>query len=360
VLPTLAVLVGTTAVVVGALTVRWSLDRLVDHPDRYGQAWAIQVYALPEVWQVEGAKLAADPRVADIAVTQRGELTLPTPSGAEAQVSAIGLDGLSGPPAATVLRGRAPVGPGEVAFGSATLRSLDLDIGDRVGATGACGATGLAVVGEVSLPLLGQGGDADTGAMLAMATFDQLCAGDLLGELDSDTNLLVQLRDGVDAGAVLAEWRAAGLPADLRQVPGSITALQDIRQVPLIVAGLVGLLGLATAGYALLLGVRRRGHDLAVLRAIGLRPGEAAGVVRWQAATLAVVAILVGVPLGLVLGRVVWVAMAEPVHVVVRTDVAVVWLTVLAVALVGTSQVLSLWPGHRAACLRPAALLRSE
>jgi ABC-type antimicrobial peptide transport system permease subunit len=82
--------------------------------------------------------------------------------------------------------------------------------------------------------------------------------------------------------------------------------------------------------------------------------------VRWQAATLALVAVAIGIPVGVTLGRRVWSSIAEPSNVVVYTDINVLGIVVLVAAVAGLAVVLSIWPGHRAARLRPATILRSE
>ena len=91
--------------------------------------------------------------------------------------------------------------------------------------------------------------------------------------------------------------------------------------MPRLIAALVAVLGIAAAGNALLLAVRRRGSEIAVLRALGLRPSDARRVLGWQAATMATVAALVGIPVGILLGRIVWTGIARPANVVIRVDV---------------------------------------
>ena len=103
-------------------------------------------------------------------------------------------------------------------------------------------------------------------------------------------------------------------------MPTDINSLRDVRQVPAAVGIAVAGFGLVAVAHALVLAVRRRRRDLGVLRALGMRPGEASAAVRWQALTIAVVAVIGGIPLGLAAGRALWVAIARPIHVLLDVD----------------------------------------
>jgi ABC-type lipoprotein release transport system permease subunit len=177
-----------------------------------------------------------------------------------------------------------------------------------------------------------------------------MCAQGNVSSLDVNTSALVRLRDKKDAAAVRPEWEAQGLAVTDPETPNSVGLLRDLRAVPVVVGAVVAVLGTAAA-HALVLTARRQRHDLAVLRAFGLRPRQAGSVIRWQAATLAVVALVVVLPLGLVAGRLVWAAIAGPSNVVVRADVRVIGLAMLVAGVLVIAMVVSIWPAHRAARL---------
>jgi putative ABC transport system permease protein len=360
VVPTLIALVSTTAIAVGAVVVAWSLHGLVTEPQRFGQAWDVRVDFFGGGLRDGAIALAADPRVADVAISRLGELNLTGSDSDAVQVGAMGLEDLTGRSALTVLEGRAPSSTREIALASTTMKTLGLRLGETTMASGSCGAAELTVVGRVIVPLTDDIGDPDRGSVVTIATLDELCGQGLVSSLDENANALVRFRDDVTVSAVRDEWRTQGLSVDDREVPGTIASFSDIGQVPMMVAALTALLGAAAAAHALILGVRRRSHDFAVLRALGLRPHQAGGVVHWQAATLALIALVAGVPLGVLLGRLVWTAIAQPANVLVRTDVLVPALALLATAVMVLALTLSIWPAHRATRLRPASLLRSE
>jgi len=190
--------------------------------------------------------------------------------------------------------------------------------------------------------------------------FAELCAAELIAEIDRDYGALIRLHDPADADAVLDELFPQAAFIQLPGVPSSVTALAEIGQVPPLVATLVAIIGVAAATNALVLTVRRRGADLAVLRALGLRPRDVRRAVGWQAATMAAIAAIAGVPVGVALGRFVWTGIARPANVLIRVDVGPGDLVLVPMALLAILLALAIWPGRRAARLRPAEVLRSE
>jgi ABC-type lipoprotein release transport system permease subunit len=119
-------------------------------------------------------------------------------------------------------------------------------------------------------------------------------------------------------------------------------------------------LGLCAMAHALLSAVRRRRHDLAVLRAIGFRPLQVAACILWQALTVSVVALALGIPLGLVAGRWSWrwVADATPLHYIAPLPLTAIVVSVPAALLLANA--IAAWPARRAARLQPAQVLRTE
>ena len=98
--------------------------------------------------------------------------------------------------------------------------------------------------------------------------------------------------------------------ADLGFVPATppsrIANLSQIGSVPRLLAIALALLGIGGATHGLLVATTKRRADLAVARALGFTPRQAASSVRWQGIVITTAAVVVGVPLGLVVGRLVW------------------------------------------------------
>ena len=292
------------------------------------------------VWQ-------AIPGIVDVNLADQGELNVTGADGNSTQVASTGLDGADGPMWLAALDGRAPAGPAEIAIASRTMTQLGLHVGDTTTVGGACGEREMTVVGRVIVPVM-FGGDPDHGSIITRGAFHELCAAELIAEVDRTYGALVRFADPTTADAVLDDLFPEGYFTEPGLVPSSVTALEEIGQVPRLIAGLVAVLGIAAAGNALLLAVRRRGGEIAVLRALGLRPSDARRVLGWQAATMATVAALVGIPVGILLGRMVWTGIARPANVVIRVDVVPIQLVAISIFLLAVLLALAIWPGRRA------------
>jgi predicted lysophospholipase L1 biosynthesis ABC-type transport system permease subunit len=217
----------------------------------------------------------------------------------------------------------------------------------------------MTVVGRVVAPIT-LGGDPDHGSIITGADFQQLCADRLIAEVDRNYGALIRFVDPSVAESVLDDHFPNGYYAEPGMVPSGITALEQIGDVPRLVAAFVSILGIAAAANTLVLAVRRRGGDVAVLRSLGLRPADVRRIFGWQALTMAVITVTFGIPAGLLLGRLVWSGIASPANVLIRVEVVPLRLVGVGVAIVIALLVIAIWPGRRAARLRPAELLRSE
>jgi len=86
--------------------------------------------------------------------------------------------------------------------------------------------------------------------------------------------------------------------------------------MPLLVGGALGALAVLTITHLLITSVRRRWRDFAVLRTIGFTRGQVRRTVAWQVGTLMAAALAVGIPAGIVCGRVAWLVFAHQLGIV--------------------------------------------
>ena len=136
--------------------------------------------------------------------------------------------------------------------------------------------------------------------------------------------------------------------------------LHSVDRLPPLLAGLVVLLGVATVGNTLVASVRQRRRDLAILKTIGLVRRQVAGVVAWQATSFSLVALLVGLPLGVAGGRWAWNLVVSGVGSVSPPLVPALAITAVVPAALLVANGIAAWPGWAAAQVAPAVVMRSE
>ena len=355
--PALASGIAAVLGVVGAFGLLSGIDDALLRPERSGQFWDAELIPNgPEPGTASiTAALRSEEQVAEIATLNRVNMDFDG-----ASVSVYSLAGLEGDWSFTLLDGRTPVGDRQVVIGPATAKALG---GRRIGDTVRAGTEGweLRVVGLGLLPQTPHF-SFDQGAWLSGEGFERLAppAGD---ESPREQTTLVRFAPGSsldDSVARLEEHLGGAVSVEPRSLPQDVQYLRNVRSLPKALAGFLLLLGLGAMGHVLATTVRRRRHDLAVLRALGFRPLQVGGCVAWQAVTVSLVALLVGIPLGIAAGRWSWrwVADSTPLLYVPPVAALVVLLSIPASLLL--ANVMAAVPARRAATLRPADVLRAE
>ena len=127
----------------------------------------------------------------------------------------------------------------------------------------------------------------------------------------------------------------------------------------LLVAGLV--LGAVVAlTLTLVASVRQRRRDLALLKTVGFVRRQLAATVAWQATVAAVVGILVGIPLGIVVGRWLWDLFALQIDAVPYPTVPMGAVALAALGTVVLANLVAVVPARSAARTPTALMLWSE
>jgi hypothetical protein len=357
--------------VVAALVFGASLIGLVSTPHRYGQNWAQELNlgfgAVPA--RLAARFMALDPAVAGYAGGDYGQVSV-----GRATVPAIGIDPLRGGGFLTLLAGRPPSGPGEIALGARTLRAARSRVGQTVPVVVNGARRAMRIVGVAVLASFSRGGysatDLGNGAVVPASVLSvPFPAGGCAGNLTCYNFVLVRYKPGTDLRAaatrLTARLTASGCPpgfcvisADQR--PSDIRDYTGVRNTPLVLGAALALLAVATLTHVLLTSVRRRRRDLALLKTLGLFRSQVLSVVLWQACALTVAALAAGLPIGVTAGRWAWAAFAGSAGVAADPAVPVpAVLAAIPVALILTT-LIGAGPGWRAARTRPAAVLRSE
>ena len=368
-IPVRPALVGAVTGVLGivaAFTFSHAVSDAVAHPERFGQTF--QLVATTGFNGTDfgpTAKVIAGlDRLATVTGVDDSRVAVATGPRDLGSVTLYEYSAGPKPVPVVVTSGRMPRAPDEVLLAPRTMSALNAQVGSRVRLSGSRGSKMMTVTGRGLVPEGSHNSYAD-GGWVTPAGFAGLFTGFKYHEI------LVTLRPGArgkNAGATLAaqvehgqpKLRGLGLEFDEAAVPVEVAELHDVRVLPVVLGLFLALLAVGAVGHALASAVRRRSHDLAVLRALGTTRGQCRLIVVTQASVLALVGLVFGVPIGLIVGRAVWRSVAEYTPVQYVPPVAVWVMLAVGPAAVLVANLLAAWPGQRAAKLRVAQILRTE
>ncbi|MCU1456093.1 MAG: hypothetical protein JWL73_185 [Actinomycetia bacterium] len=318
------------ALLVAALTFSANMTHLVASPTLRGWNWDYEVGNYSAKAGVRAAQhaLRTDPDVAAFTGFNTGNF--------EAGGRPLGVAGIKdiGMARLPVFSGRLPARAGEIAVTRPTLTQLGVKIGDHLTVVGTSRRS-LRIVGTTVGPgALSQDQELSHGGLVGFADLRRL----QLNLVESQ--FLVRFRPGVDRQAALhrLEHRFPNTVVAPFDSP-EITTLRRAEPLPLVLAGIVTVLAFGTLVYGVASALRHRRREVALLKALGFDRRQLRVASLVQAGLLAVLAVIVGIPIGLLLGRWTWTLAARTVGVVVAPVLpllaaATVGVVALAVALV--------------------------
>jgi putative ABC transport system permease protein len=194
-----------------------------------------------------------------------------------------------------MISGRWFSGPGEVVLPRGIMNEAHLQVGDSFDAVLEGHPVRLQVVGEdFNFNNLGSWVDMDF-STLARAKPDA-----------APQRYVVFLKPGSDAAAYARRVQATEPDFLVVSVTGagSLSGITLLKTVMLILAGVLALIAVAGIFGALLLSIRERARDIAVLKALGMRPAQVMLMIAAAAAVLGVAGSALGVPAGVAAHRV--------------------------------------------------------
>ncbi len=182
--------------------------------------------------------------------------------------------------------------------------------------------------------------------------------------------VLVRLRRGADPGAALRSLQRIAqeltLPTNYGvtllavQRPAEIINYRSMGTIPAFLGAGLGAGAVVALGLTLVASVRRRRHDLALLKTFGFTRRQLAATVAWQASVAVGLGVAVGVPLGIVLGRFLWELFAHAIDAVPLPTVPGVTVALIAIGGLVLANVVAVIPGRIAANTATVSLLRAE
>jgi ABC-type lipoprotein release transport system permease subunit len=327
------------------------LDVLVDDPSSSGWNWTLA----PELPEEEASELRSVEGVEDIGIIHFGQVK----AGGE-RMTGVSMQAELGAPSFSVVRGRMPSGPQEVAVGPKTADRLHLAIGDPIAIVDPDAPDGEregVVVGEVLMPTMD---DNAFNEGIALAP-DTLAA---VTQSEGFDQAVVGFEDGIDeqeaARRVSSRFPDSISVYSFSSPPPDVANLSGVQFLPRVLGVFLGLLAIAAVGHALATSVRRRRHDIGVVRAIGFVAGDVLRTLAAQSWTLVALGLVLGIPLGVAFGRVSWQMVAEQIGVRASAPTSTLVLVMIALLSGLAAAVLSVPPGVAAARQRAVDALRVE
>lgn len=387
--PARSVLIGAAiavTIVTATLTFSSGLHTLVSRPALYGWNWN---YALSSENDVPPAALTALSHDHDVLAwsgyhplsVQIDDQTVPILLGANHAAVA--------PP---ILSGHAVDGNNQIVLGAITLSLLHKHIGDIVVGSFGSPSTAplylppfkLVIVGTATLPAIGGSGNfaehpsMGTGALVS--EYVSPAIGRATQQPDPNLNgpgmVFVRLRGSVSSAGGRADMNRVAQFADKVfegdpntagdsvevlgvQHPAEIVNYQSTGATPVILAAGLALGATAALALTLIASVRRRRRDIALLKTLGFTTRQLAVMIAWQASVIAAIAVLFGVPIGIIAGRELWIEFAREINAVPQPTVPTSLLLVAVGALILANLVAAI-PARIASRTPAAFVLRTE
>jgi ABC-type lipoprotein release transport system permease subunit len=361
---TIGIAVAVAALSAG-LGIAASFDHMLGTPRVYGQNWDRLITNYGDGDFTPGVRaLSEDPEIAAAAYGDAEEIEI---EGTELQ--AMALSPLRGDVLPPVVTGRRPSRADEIALGGRTLRALRAAVGDTVGVTIGGTARPMRVVGRIVIPA------PTAGEVGEQALLDYESIKPAFVDADEEQGasiVLVRFTEGTDIDRALERLEVALFPEETRsffdiadialrpQAPVDVVNFGRVENLPFVLGAALGVLAAAVLAHMVWSSVARRRRDLAILKTLGFGRGQIRAAVGWQASLLVIIALLVGIPAGVVAGRWAWTALADRVGILPVPRVPLPALAMLVPGALLLANLVAALPGRSAARTQPALVLRTE
>jgi ABC-type lipoprotein release transport system permease subunit len=345
-----AALAAAIAGVLATIVFAASMTRLVADGARHGQNFDVVVGNGFQPSPVDlAAALENAPAVDGLMI-----LSGTTAQAQEENINIVGVDAVRGGLVPRVLEGRFPVTADEIALGRVTAHQLDVGLRDEITLDGATASARYEVVGYVVLPTFYFGHGVGHGAAM-------LADGLRRVEPDiEDSMAAVRLAPGARPADIGPVADLASTPADELELPADVRNLERTRNVPTLLAAVLAALAAVTLAHHLLTSVRARTRDVAVLRCLGADRRWLGAAVHWQAATLTIAALAIGVPAGLLAGRLAFRTFGDRIGAASDPLTPIVAVLAITFAAIVIANIAAAIPARRVRRVSAATLLRAE
>ncbi len=354
--------------VVGTLTFGTNLVHLVTTPQLYGQTWQAAIDTQFQTIPTAFIRASVNHRPGVVAWTDGNFGTVDVMN---SHIPAIGLSQGAGPLVGpTLVTGRLPTRPDEIALGASVLRSIDRHVGQDLVARVNGVQRKMHIVGQAVFPAFDQGSftatDLGLGAVVTAADLvppGQSTSGSYVFFLVRFAQGRDQAREVKTFGRATARY-CAGVQQTTcfvtSQTPFDVGNYARIENVPKFLALVLAILGAGVFAQLMVVWVQRRRREIAILKTIGFVRREVVALVAWQAGTFATLSLLIGIPVGIIVGRETWALFASELGIGSSSIVpsAQILLCIPAVLLI--AMIVAVGPAWFASRVQPAQVFRSE
>jgi hypothetical protein len=346
----------TLTALVGVLTFAISLARLVSQPARYGANFDAMFGAgadsLPD--DIRNT-LEGDSQVQSLLYYSEGDAR----HGAET-LRLLGMDPVRGDVGPPILEGRLPVSGDEIALGRLAAKSFDVGIGSDIELAGAATGARYHVTGLVVVPSIGLNDGVGQDAVMTQAGLERINPG------TPQTAAVFRVsgsskRDVIERLAQSTGQAGAALIADTSSTPPpDIVNVERVRPIPFVLAALLAALALVTLAHAMAMSVHNRRRDVAVLRSLGADRKWISRATLWQATSFALVPLIIGLPAGIVVGRIAFRAFADSMGTLDDAAIPVIYSALIVVATIMLANTAAWLAARHSGRGTPAIALRAE
>jgi len=358
-------------VVVATVTFGSSLNTLLSQPRLYGWNWNYMLLSgfsgdedLPA--SQTASLLAHDHHVVAASGVYFSSARI---GGQNVEVLGASPNAAVGPP---ILSGHGLEARNEIVLGAQTMATLHAHIGQTLGvSTGGQQTFRLVVAGTATMPAL-MGLDMGNGAVIDYRLIPAPLRNTQGNTTPGPNAFLIDTSGGYSTTNLNSlqqitrrinrtpgnQGSAGGAVSVLR--PTEIVNSRSIEAIPTILGAGLAAGAVAALTITLIASVRWRRRDLAILKTLGLSGRQLATIVAWQSSAAVTIGTIVGLPLGIVVGRLLWNLFASGIHAVPAPSVPALAVVGIAFGTIVLANIVAAVPGRIAARTPTALLLRAE
>ena len=358
--PVGSTLFGTVLAVValcGTAVFGASLSHLTATPKLYGDPFQLNISNPGGSGRPDPALLRSLEHNSAITGITEG-IALPAISINNVTVGAIVGRAIRGQLLLSTVNGHLPSSDGQIGLGVTTMHQVGAHLGSTVRVTvstpsGQRRTMPFRVVSQMSLPVIGNAVSLGNGAVLTLAGYERAaCAADP-NRASCRQDVAQDVSGGILAGVVPGPRGQAATNYYLDHyqsitalviAPTSLINFGEAVNFPLIFGGMLAVFGAATLLHLLIVSVSRRRRDVGLLKTLGFVKRQVGSTVAWQATTIALIGVIIGVPLGIVVGQAVWKVFANNLGAVPVSVVPIWFIAVLSAGVLVAANLIALGP----------------